>query len=87
MTRGNSGRRRIAAAPSEHSGKLTLLSGDPGLGKSLLSLAIATAVSRGAPWPVGGGNAPLGSVVMLSAEDAVAKPSAIHNRPLSFPIG
>ena len=53
-------------------GKLTLLSGDPGLGKSLVTLAIAAAVSRGARWPVGGGNAPIGSVVILSAEDAVA---------------
>jgi hypothetical protein len=33
--------------------KLTLLEGDPGVGKSWLSLAIATAVSRGAPFPGG----------------------------------
>ncbi len=52
-------------------GKLTLLSGDPGLGKSLVTTAIATAVSLGARWPVGDDNAPKGSVVMLSAEDAV----------------
>lgn len=31
-------------------GKLTLLAGDPGLGKSLLTLDIASRVSRGAPW-------------------------------------
>ena len=53
-------------------GKLTLMSGDPGLGKSLVTLALATAVSLGARWPVTGGHAPQGSVVMLSAEDAVA---------------
>jgi len=53
-------------------GKLTLMSGDPGLGKSLVTTAIATAISLGARWPVNGGSAPLGSVVMLSAEDAVA---------------
>ncbi len=52
-------------------GKLTLMSGDPGLGKSLVTTAIATAVSLGARWPVGSDHAPRGSVVMLSAEDAV----------------
>ena len=34
-------------------GKLTLMSGDPGLGKSLVTTAMATAVSLGARWPVG----------------------------------
>lgn len=53
-------------------GKLTLISGDPGLGKSLISVALASAVSNGARWPVGGGIAPRGSVIMLSDEDAVA---------------
>ena len=53
-------------------GKLTLLSGDPGLGKSLVSLAITAAVSLGARWPVGADTAPQGSVVMLSAEDGIA---------------
>lgn len=53
-------------------GKLTLISGDPGLGKSLITVALASAVSTGARWPVGGGNAPLGSVVMLSDEDSKA---------------
>ena len=32
-------------------GKVTLLAGDPGLGKSLVTLGVASAVSRGAPWP------------------------------------
>ncbi len=32
-------------------GRITLLVGDPGLGKSLLALDIAARVSRGAPWP------------------------------------
>ena len=53
-------------------GKLTLISGDPGLGKSLITVALASAVSTGARWPVGGGNAPLGSVLMLSDEDSKA---------------
>ncbi|MCH7820368.1 MAG: AAA family ATPase, partial [Proteobacteria bacterium] len=53
-------------------GKLTLISGDPGLGKSLITVALASAVSNGARWPVGGGNAPFGSVILLSDEDAIA---------------
>ena len=53
-------------------GKLTLISGDPGLGKSLITVALASAVSNGARWPVGGGYAPLGSVILLSDEDAIA---------------
>ncbi len=32
-------------------GKLTLLAGDPGLGKSFVTLDIAARVSRGTPWP------------------------------------
>jgi len=50
-------------------GKLSLISGNPGLGKSTLSLAIATHVSLGSPWPVDGGHAPVGEALILSAED------------------
>jgi hypothetical protein len=32
-------------------GKLTILSGDPGLGKSFLTVDLAARVSRGMPWP------------------------------------
>jgi putative DNA primase/helicase len=71
-------------------GKLTLIAGEPGLGKSFLTLDIAARVSRGRFWPddppgeppacagVSDGRpwppppAPLGSVVLLSAEDDVA---------------
>jgi putative DNA primase/helicase len=53
-------------------GKLTLIAGEPGLGKSQLSLAIAVAVTTGGAWPDGSGRAPLGSVIILSAEDGVA---------------
>lgn len=50
-------------------GKLTIVSGDPGLGKSLVTLAIAAVVSRGGIWPCNEGNAPIGDVVLISAED------------------
>lgn len=69
-------------------GKVTLLAGDPGLGKSMVTLDIAARVSRGANWPEVGslsrgepahaqGPARLAgptssSVVLLSAEDDVA---------------
>jgi len=51
-------------------GKLTLLAGDPGLGKSLVTLDIAARVSRGAPWPDNPLIAqPVGEVVLFNAED------------------
>lgn len=53
-------------------GKLTILSGDPGLGKSLVTLNIAAAVSRGGPWPCREGFAPLGDVLLVTAEDDAA---------------
>src|SRR5262245_37608862 len=55
---------RIAA------GKLTLFAGDPGLGKSQIAIDIAARITTGADWP-DGGSAPLGNVVILSAEDGI----------------
>jgi hypothetical protein len=51
-------------------GKLTLLAGDPGVGKSFVTLDIAARVSRGRPWA----DAPsvpicVGGAVLLNAED------------------
>jgi hypothetical protein len=57
-------RRRIAR------GKMTLLMGDPGAGKSFITADVASRVSRGAPWP-DGDSAPLGDVVFLAAEDGL----------------
>jgi len=51
-------------------GKQTCLAGDPGTGKSQLCIAIAAAISTGGDWPCGEGRAPLGNVIILSAEDA-----------------
>jgi len=57
-------------------GMLTLVLGDGGLGKSFLTLYLAAKVSNGGTWPDGDGipnnSAPLGSVVILSAEDDLA---------------
>ncbi|MDQ3639087.1 MAG: AAA family ATPase [Actinomycetota bacterium] len=52
-------------------GKVVLLDGDPGLGKSLVTLDLAARVSAGRGWPDGGGCEPDG-VVLLSAEDGLA---------------
>jgi hypothetical protein len=53
-------------------GKLTLIAGDPGLGKSLVSLDIASRVSTGSPLPDGSGDAPRGGVLLVSCEDDAA---------------
>lgn len=53
-------------------GKLTLFSGDPGLGKSLVTLDIAARVTCKTAWPDGAPNDKSGSVVILSSEDDAA---------------
>jgi hypothetical protein len=53
-------------------GKLTLIAGDPGVGKSFLTLDIAARVTRGLAWPDGTGTAPTGRVLVLSSEDDAA---------------
>ncbi|MGH8272804.1 MAG: AAA family ATPase [Gammaproteobacteria bacterium] len=51
-------------------GKVSMLVGDPGLGKSLVTLGVAATVSRGGRWPIRGeGEAPAGEVVLISGED------------------
>ena len=53
-------------------GKITVLAGDPGLGKSFITLDIAARVSTGSPWP-DALDAPQRArcVVLLSAEDDI----------------
>jgi putative DNA primase/helicase len=53
-------------------GKLTLIAGQPGLGKSQVSLAMAAAVTTGGEWPCKEGRAPPGNVIILAAEDGAA---------------
>ncbi len=53
-------------------GKLSIIAGDPGLGKSQLTLDIAARVTRSAKWPVDNTSAPSGSVLIVSAEDDAA---------------
>ena len=53
-------------------GKQTLVAGEAGLGKSQVSIAMVAAVTTGGAWPCGEGRAPLGNVIILSAEDGAA---------------
>ncbi len=48
--------------------KLSLIGGDPGLGKSMLTLDLAARVSTGSPWP-DGSQCPRGEAILLNAED------------------
>ena len=52
-------------------GKLTLLVGNPGVGKSFLSLYIAAQISRGRPWIDTFGSTSAGSTILLTAEDDI----------------
>jgi putative DNA primase/helicase len=66
-------------------GAVTMLAGDPGVGKSFVTLDMAARVSRGSPWPEAGppslgeqdkeraADAAPASVVLFSAEDDLAK--------------
>ncbi len=53
-------------------GKQTLIAGEPGLGKSQLSIGIIATVTVGGFWPGSQDRAPLGRAVILSAEDDAA---------------
>jgi putative DNA primase/helicase len=53
-------------------GKVTLIAGDPGLGKSFLTLDLAARVSRGRAFPDCDNPNPAGHVVLISAEDDAA---------------
>ncbi len=50
-------------------GKISLIQGDPGLGKSMLTASLAAIVTTGGLWPVTRDKAPHGNVLILSAED------------------
>jgi putative DNA primase/helicase len=53
-------------------GKVTLIAGDPGLGKSQLTATLAACVSAGGSWPVDRAACPRGNVLILNAEDDAA---------------
>jgi hypothetical protein len=53
-------------------GKLVVLDGDPSLGKSTLSIDLASRITTGAHWPDGSQGCVPGGVVLASAEDGAA---------------
>lgn len=52
-------------------GELTMIVGDPGLGKSQICASLASVVTNGGQWPVDRAYAEQGSVLILSAEDNI----------------
>jgi putative DNA primase/helicase len=52
-------------------GKLVLIGGPPGLGKSQLTTFISAVVSNGWAWPCGEGSAKVGDVIFMNAEDGI----------------
>jgi RecA-family ATPase len=50
-------------------GKFAILAGDPGLGKSYLTLDIAARISLGGPWPDGARSGKASNVLIISVED------------------
>ncbi len=50
-------------------GKMTLIAGNGGDGKTQIMLRAAACYTTGGEWPAGEGTAPLGDVIILSAED------------------
>ena len=53
-------------------GKLTVIAGNPGLGKSQLTASLAATVTTGAVWADGSEPTTIGNVIFLSAEDDAA---------------
>jgi putative DNA primase/helicase len=52
-------------------GKLVLVGGPPGLGKSQLTAFIAATISNGGDWPCNEGTTAVGNVIFMSAEDGI----------------
>ena len=59
-------------------GKLAMLDGDPGLGKSLLALDLCARLSTGRPFPDGAPGPGTGTAIVLNAEDS--EQDTIHRR-------
>src|SRR5258708_7807531 len=53
-------------------GCIAILDGDPGQGKSMLTLDLAARLTMARPWPDGAASSGLGSVLLLCAEDSDA---------------
>ncbi len=58
--------------PAASRGGSTCIAGEPGTGKSQVTIAVIAAVTTGGLWPCREGRAPVGNVIILSAEDGAA---------------
>ena len=54
-------------------GEICVIQGDPGLGKSQITASLAAIITTGGQWPVTREQCKVGSVIILSAEDSMAK--------------
>jgi len=68
-------------------GKISLLVGDPGIGKSFLSLYMAAQVSTGRPWVDTPAPTEPGSVVILTAEDDLADTVGVRLKAAGADLG
>lgn len=50
-------------------GKISFIAGDPGVGKSFVSVFLASIVSKGEKFPFSDNNTPIGKVIIQNAED------------------
>jgi len=66
-------------------GKVTMLTGDPGLGKTLVALDIAARVTRRAPWPDADLQTPTPTFDGLAFDSTADHPAAFFNAPHSAP--
>jgi putative DNA primase/helicase len=53
-------------------GRLLILAGAGGSGKTTLAVSLAATISNGSQWPDGSGCAPIGNVLIWSGEDGIA---------------
>lgn len=50
-------------------GKVSMLMGDPSVGKTMLTLDMAARITNGSPWPIDNSCPPIGDVLLVSNED------------------
>ena len=53
-------------------GKVSIIAGNPGLGKSQVTISMAAIVSRGGDWPIERMPCERGNVILLTSEDDAA---------------
>ena len=62
-------------------GKVGIIGGMPDMGKGLITANISARVTTGGKWPCGEGQAPIGQVILLTAEDDLDDTVARRHEP------